>query len=779
MKLSIAWIFDHIDADWQTINVYELFKKFNASTAEIEKIIPFSFDTKPISFASITHISNDFITAYSPEWDKEFNLTHRADAIANNWYLIKRPSSASSPAQWVTMHDLGSTKEHPLPAIFADKHLQTGAWKQTIEKADYILEIDNKSITHRPDMWGHRGFAREIAALLNLPLKPISQFIQDIPIEQHAKNAPATKNCPFAITIDAHACSRFAGIFLPTVTYQPSHLPMALRLARIDAKPIDAIVDITNYVMFDLSQPLHAFDASTISSKKIVPRMAHPEETLKLLDGQTITLSCNDLIISDGSQPIALAGIMGGASTAVSKQTKTLFVESACFDATTVRRTATRFKLRTEASARFEKTLDPNQNTQALMRFAQLMHETHVITSKPSIIISCGDAVPAKTIPILYNFLEKRLGVQLDHLMVKQTLEQLEFIVDPIDDTVCTVTVPTFRGSKDITIKEDIVEEIGRFYGYTNIIAELPTQRLSPSPLHAVYQRKLVKSIMTNSLQMHEVENYSFYDEDFLRRLQWEPHDYISVQNPVSENWRRLVTSLLPHLFKSIEQNSVHHDQLRFFEWARTWQKTGSKEVTSLEQKHLAGIFYHKKDPIDFYHAKALLNQFFTALNLPVSWHQVEQPADPWFTPYQTAHIRHNKNIIGTFGIINPSFLQPLFSGFCCAFDIDGTFLLSYKPELKRYVEPSKYPAVERDITALVPLQHTVGSLIDTIKMAHNKITNAELIDCFEKPEWSNARALTFRITIQDTEKTLTKDEVENIYTIVVDKFKKIGATIR
>jgi phenylalanyl-tRNA synthetase beta chain len=778
MKLSIAWIFDHIDADWRTININELVAKFNATTAEIEKVVPVSFNMDQLTLARIIDIKDQFITVHSAEWDAEYRLPARQNAAINQWYLIKK---SDNDACWLSMSHLGSSKDHLLPALYVDESHHAGAWKKTTEQTDYILEVDNKSITHRPDLWGHRGFAREVAALLNLPFKPFSALSLNIPIEQYDKEAKPTVPDDFSVKIDAHACTRFAGLTIPDITYRPPLIQMALRLARVDARPIDAIVDCTNYVMLETSQPMHAFDAKTISSKKIMPRMAHEGEKLLLLDGQTVTLTCNDLVISDGKQPIALAGIMGGASTAISPKTTAIFVESACFDATTIRRTATRCKLRTEASARFEKTLDPNQNIDALARFITLIYNAGLISAIPARIISCGKPAPTKTIPVLYEFLQSRLGAQLEIAQIVETLERLEFIVDQVDSTACIVTVPSFRAAKDISIKEDIVEEVGRFYGYTNIIVQLPSSQLAPSPLHAVYQRRKIKSVLATTLQMHELENYSFYDEDFLRRLQWQPiADCISVQSPVSENWRRLVTSLMPHLFKAVEQNSADYDNLRFFEWGRIWHKENvDHKVTAIEQKRLVGIFFDKKNSVDFYDAKALLNRFFESLDLPVSWQQVENPTDPWFTPYQTAHIHHNDTPIGMFGVINPLFLQSVSPGYACAFELDGDFLLHYKPALKRYHEPSKYPSVERDISVLVSLQYTVASLIDMIKKAHTNIINVTLIDCFEKKEWINERALTFRLIIQDSEKTLTKDDVEHIYHIVATLCKGIGATIR
>lgn len=776
MKLSIAWIFDHIDADWRQVDIQELAKKFNATTAEIEKVVPITLNFDEITLAEVINSADGAIEVFSPEWQKKVLLPTRKDIVVGSWYLIHR---AHSGDQWLSMSHVGSSKDHLFPAVYTDPTLRAGLWKKQIPSTDYLLEVDNKSITHRPDMWGHRGFAREIAALLGFSLKPLSEFTVSLPIEQHGHSAHHSATNPFEIEIKTDACSRFAGLFFDSIERRPSSLAMALRLAQLEVKPIDAIVDCTNYVMLDISQPMHAFDADKLTRRMIEIRKGDSEEKLLLLDGQEINLTADDIVITDGNKPISLAGIMGGSSTSINRHTESILLEAAYFNATTIRRTATRHKLRTEGSARWEKTLDPNQNIQAIGRFVRLLDDAGIAYHHAPSIASCGKPTEPKTVSVSLDFLQKRLGVQLDAHTVIRILECLEFGVD-YSDEIFTVTIPTFRGTKDVAIKEDILEEVGRFYGYTNIAAQMPSAQLIPADLHAVYQRRKAKSFMTNALQMHELENYSFYDEDFLRRLQWSPANYISVQSPVSENWQRLVTSLIPHLFKAVEQNNIDHNELRFFEWARVWSKEITpQEIISHERKVLAGIFFNKKEPVDFYEAKALLERFFVAFDIPVVWRKVETSTYPWEAPYQTAQLVHRNRLIGMAGKVNSLFLDTIAQGDAFIFEIDGDFLLQYKPSLKRYVEPSKYPSAERDISVLISLTYTVDELISAMRAVHGTIKSVELVDCFEKKEWVNQRALTFRFVMQDAQKTLTKDEVEQVYNRVAQVFKDCGAAIR
>jgi len=304
---------------------------------------------------------------------------------------------------------------------------------------------------------------------------------------------------------------------------------------------------------------------------------------------------------------------------------------------------------------------------------------------------------------------------------------------------------------------------------------DMPKVENKPTDLHDVYRIRTIKKCMAYSLGMHELQNYGFFDEDFLRQIKWEPGTTVSVQNPVSENWRRLATTLVPNMLHAIDNNQVDQDQLRFFEWGRTW--TYPKKIK--EHKTLTGIFYDKHTDVNFYDAKALLSILFDRLRLPVSWIQVDKPEYPWFMPYQTADILYNKTRIGTAGKVNKSFLHSLCPGDAFIFELDGDFLVDYKAEPLHFVPSSKYPAVERDVSMLVPLSVTVSQITKDITAVDKTIVNVSLIDFFEKPEWKDQKSITMRFVLQDYTKTLTKPEADAIYDKVTKAMKKLGAEIR
>ena len=351
---------------------------------------------------------------------------------------------------------------------------------------------------------------------------------------------------------------------------------MAHRLLRVDARPLNAIVDATNYAMFDWGQPLHAFDANTLSAKTLVVQQAHAGQKLILLDDQDITLVDDDLIISDEKKPLALAGIMGGKETAITEKTSSILVEAASFNASTIRTTAKQHKLRTEASTRFEKNIDPQNNVSGLLRFLNILSTHGILFSMPQELVSLGLDVQPLTISVEHIFIERLLGVFLDSDFIQNVLTSLACTVHQ-EKTARGITyhvqVPTFRSTKDILIPEDIVEEIGRFFGFDNIPKKLPALMMRPSNLTRFHRIGILKQFFSTAAAAHEVRNYALYDEEFLQRLSWEPSSIIAIKNPVSSSYYRLVTSLIPHLLKNVYTNATHKGAYNFFEVNKIWDK--------------------------------------------------------------------------------------------------------------------------------------------------------------------------------------------------------------
>lgn len=780
MKLSISWIFQHINADWKKVNIKELVDKFNKTTAEIEAYYKVDIDIKNIFVAKVATVEVENVLLYCPELQKEIELPKRENIKKDQLFLIKKDGANF---YWARSSDLGAQKDMVLPAISMEEELIAGKWKNDFESQDYIIEVDNKSVTNRPDLWGHRGFAREIAAILNLELLPIDKYIIGKSVVEKDKSFNGDNENPFSSQIDSTQCKRFATFYIKHVASKDSVLPALSLLSKIDSRAISAIVDATNYVMFDIGQPMHAFDADKISGKKLYPRLAKSGEKLTLLDGQTIELTDQDLIISDSNGPVALAGVMGGKNSEVDHNTTKVIIEAACFDASSIRKSSLRHKLRTEASSRFEKSLDPNQNILAIERFLKILNVSKVDMQVSNEIISLGNKTQSLIIPIAHSFIEKRIGSKIKSEFILDILKKLEFGVDyNNENNEYKVTVPTNRSSKDVTIAEDIVEEIGRFFGYGNIPFVLPSKQMVPNDMTQVVNIRKIKELMAYASDMHEVQNYPFYDESFLNELGWQPKDTISVMSPVSQNWQRLATSLIPHLLKDIQQNLGKSDKLNFFEFNRIWKL---KDKNGIEKKSLAGIFFNHKSSVDFYESKAKLNNLFDMLKIKVDYVSFNSDlnndtwVDDYYNKYQTAKLVHEGKVIGLAGKISSSLLSKIGDGDAFIFEIDGDFLIDYNSAVQKFKPLAKYPIVWLDISMFVSLQNSIYQIVQIIKNADSKIFKVELIDLFSRDDWNDKKSVALRYYFVDEHKTLSKEDIDNVMNNVVNSVKKIGAQLR
>lgn len=775
MKLSIAWIFDHIDADWKQCDIPNLIAQLGSKTAEIEAYHTLNGMTQKnnLFVVEITAIEEEMIVVYCAELKKTIDLPLRDHARNGSFYLVQITHPGVRWASSADLADQSTGGDKLLPPLRFEESFTDGSWKEMLVD-DWIIDVDNKSITHRPDLWSHRGFAREVAVILDKQLKPLEQYLSDKKVVEEKAQVTVAD---FTIRNDAPTiCKQFCAISIPKITYTPSLLWMARRLALVGSRAINAIVDGTNYVMLDMGQPLHAFDAAIVNTKTLVPRMAIAQEKLALLDGETVELSSHDLVITNGNTPLALAGIMGGLASGVSQSTVGIIVEAATFDPTAIRLTSLKHKKRTESSARFEKTLDPHQPPLALRRFVKLMDDAQIPMDASDTILSVGTPIKPTQITITHEFIEKKLGIRLSTQKIQDTLIALGFGVSCTND-IYEIVVPSIRATKDIGIPEDIVEEIGRLIGYNTITPALPLRLAAPVNTKEIHRIRAIKTYCAYSLAMQEICGYALHDENFLRTIAWEPRDAIEIKNPISEHWRRLATTLAPNLFAAIVQNSADHDHMRFFEWGRIWHKEGDNTT---EKKSLAGIFFNKKQPVDFYQSKALLTTLLEELSIDATWHQSVLPLEEWYTPYQTATISHQGKTIGIAGIVISSFSQKhLDNGSAFLFEIDGDFLLAHTPPLKKYIPSSKYPCVVRDISMLVSLTTTVDHLTALIIPIDATIQSVTLVDFFENAAWEGKRAVTFRIALQKSDKTLTKEEIDAIMASVLQALEKTGAIIR
>src|SRR5580704_3835228 len=419
---------------------------------------------------------------------------------------------------------------------------------------DTIIEVDNKSLTHRPDLWGHHGMAREVAAIthgtLSDPVKP--------------ELLPKGES-PVAIAIEDFAlCPRYSALVFENVTVRPSPLWLQYRLEAIGLNAINNIVDVTNYVMAELAQPMHAFDAEKLHGPMIFVRNARPGEEIVALNDESYNLSPSNLVIADGQGPIALAGVIGGLHSAIGPDTERIVLESANFQAASVRKTSVALKLRTDASMRFEKSQDPTNTVRGLARALELLEQVSPgIQLVGGLADLHGELKAPAPIEFTVDWLKAKLGRDLDAHEVRSILESLEFGVHESASGHFLVTVPSWRATKDISIKDDLLEEVGRMVGYESITPQAPLIESVVPPENA--SRMFLRGVrnMAAAQGFIEVYNYSFVTEEMVSAFHLDMAGHVGVTNPIASDQTLLRASLLPAIRKNILDNSRHFHSFR------------------------------------------------------------------------------------------------------------------------------------------------------------------------------------------------------------------------
>jgi phenylalanyl-tRNA synthetase beta chain len=791
MKISINWMLDHIATPISSIDIGLIVAKFNVHTAEIESYEKFDLDINNLFIGRVVSIDQAGCSVRCDELNQLFQLSARNDLQVGQLALIRR---AGSSFAWEKLSHYSPEKEGLFAAVDCHESLLAGGWKQDCETFDYVVDVDNKSINHRPDLWGHRGIAGEVAAFMGWQLKPLASMLMNVGQLDYPTISIPQADQPLTVVInDETICPRVASLYCQDITHKASQIWMAMRLARVASKPINTIVDITNYVMFDISQPMHVFDAANFPAKNITVRTAQSSEQLELLDGHQVALTNQDIVITDGQHPVALAGVMGGKKASFSNAARSIIIESGSFSAAMVRISSARVKIASEAATRFAKQLDPMQNVTALQRFLFLAQGLGVVGSVTNKLVSVGKIITPAIITISHQFITSRLGLEISSAQIIENLEKLQFAVTTEQQDLATiyhVSVPTVRMTKDITIPEDIVEEVARVFGYQNISYVRPVRAMKSFDISPVMKLRSMKQYCAFAMNMREVRDYLFYDESFLKRLGWYPCDAVAIKNPVSENWKVLVTSLIPHLIKNVELNIPSHEQINFFEYNNIWKAVSEKESTpafaqamadagkAAESKSLAGIFFGHKN-LNFYDYKAQLQGFFAAQGLPVVWKKPTQALEPWFDQLQTADLMLQGVCIGRAGMLATNLTRSVIKGQGFVFELCADLLLAYKPAEKQFAPWSKYQAVHVDMSLLIDARTTAEQLENLIVQVDPKIESVSLLDFFEKEEWAGKRSLTFRYKICDFEQNLTKEVIDQVTSKVIESMIACGAQIR
>ncbi len=627
--------------------------------------------------------------------------------------------------------------------------------------SDWIIEIDNKSLTHRPDLWGHYGMAREVAAItggsLHDPVKP-----QLLP-----RGDPA-----ITIEIENPAlCPRYSALVFENVVVAPSPLWLQARLESLDLNPIGNIVDITNFILAELPQPMHAFDADKLAGGIIFVRTARAGEQLAALNGETYTLSEADLVIADASGPIALAGVIGGAATAISESTTRVVLESANFQAAGVRLTSGRHKLRTDASMRFEKSLDPENTIRGLARAVELFQQIC-----PGIRVAGGVAdhhTPfPQPAPILLpmSFVVRKLGADVSQERVIRILHSLGFESRQTAPGL-VVTVPSWRATKDISLKDDLVEEIGRMVGYDQIApaAPLVASVVPPSNPMRTFLRGVRAQLAAQGFT--EIYNYSFVTESEVAKFGFAIESHIAVKNPIASELTHLRRSLLPGIYKNITANVRHYAEFRIFEIGKELHP--NNEIT-----HAAAALYNiRGEEQDFFELKRVVECVFPSARLKAA------EARCYEHPARTAEIQWHNTTIGRLFELHPSLLEAEnIEGRAFLFDVDLEAAQSIaSARAIQYTPLRKYPTSGFDLSVVTALHTPVADIQDRLAtIAGSDLAALDFVRQYDGPPLAaGQKSATYHLEVGSLDHTLSAEELTAIRNRIMEGMRAQGFDFR
>lgn len=573
MFVSWRWISQWVDTSG--VDALRFADRFTCTVAEIDKVIEVGQGLDAVLVADVVavtpHPNADKLRLATVDLgDRQVTVVCGAPDLAVGMRVpfvppgVTLPSGITvregevrgvpSPGMLASEADLGLSEDHgglmTLDGCLAPAGTSLIA---AVEVTDVLYDVDNKAITHRPDLWGQYGMAREVAAMLG---KPLAAMALDVALGQGAPVA-------LQVASDAH-CPRYVCARVEGVQIAPSPVDLRLRLRRCGVRPISNVVDATNLVMLETGNPLHAFDARSLRGQAIHVRLALPGETIQTLDGAQRLLQATDCVIADAVGAVALAGIMGGADSEIRDDTQTVVLEAAAFDAPAIRKTALRLGMRTESSARFEKGLDPMLPHIAARRFLRLVLAMCPDARVVSGLVDAGPyhetAHPPVVIRTTGTYLRQRLGVspeELTDVWLDHTLHALHFAVDRAGDGMA-VTVPTFRSSRDVRIAEDLVEELGRHHGYQRIRSQPPLIPARPPytpPLRAL--ERTARTVLVHGARLTEVLTYGFDHETERARLALHEDGLprLKVCNTIASDLDSLRRNLAPNLITAVERN--------------------------------------------------------------------------------------------------------------------------------------------------------------------------------------------------------------------------------
>ncbi len=773
MKISLSWISKYTKIPNTIKEKYDLADKFARQIADIDEITHYGEHTKDIVVGKIMKIQNhnnadklkithidigekeyiQIVTGATNIYEGMHVPVAKIGVTLPNGLTIEKRDLRGIPSYGMlcSEKELMLSNDHEGIMDLGDiKDIKVGEYLLTYLE-DLILDIDNKVISNRGDLFSHEGIAREIAALQKTEY--IKPEIKKIKIESE-------KNIDVKIE-SKNFCFRYTGIIIKNVKIKESPLKIKRALERLGVQSINNIVDITNYIMFDIGQPLHAFDLDKIGGEgtTIFVRQAMGGEKIKTLDQKERILSQDNYLIATKDKPIAIAGVMGGYDSRVDENTKNILIESATFNPKLIRKSSKGINLRTDASLRYEKRVDPNKTKRALIEAIKMIQNDNAgeIASDIVDVITIKDITKRDTLSFSFDRVEKVIGIKIEKKVVRDILERLNFEVKISKDNIISVKIPTERD--DIKEDVDLIEDIGRIYGYDKIPLKNPVYEIIPRKEDILYKTKQSIKTIISACGGYEIKTYSFINEDLLKKAMLDNISKIKIINPNSEDYTTLRSSLIPSILKTVSTNQKNADSFILYEIANVYKESKGEELPR-EEYELVITAYNKKSET-FFSVKNIIEVIkeYLPLKGEISYQDfLKMP----YLKNKSAKIYFNEDYFGDIGNIHPEIREN--------FNINGNITISRIPvnniikylELFPKIKPiSKYPEIKIDLNITIDNSVSSKSIIESIY--DENLRSKNIVDVYKgKPLEENQTGLTIRLVFENFEGTFKTEDIHS-----------------
>ena len=793
MLLSMNWIGDFVDLSG--LDKKALIHNFTLSTAEVEDIIVKGEDTHGVVVAKILTVENH-------PTSKKLHLL-KVDTGNGVVDIVCGAPNVREGMLVALATNGGAVSGHPIaPATIAgftsygmccsecelgisddnsgiwdiEKDLPAGVKlgtdiKEIFDIDDIIFEVDNKSLTNRPDLWSHYGIAREFATITGRELKC-----------PELMNVDSFKDLP-PVLVDVKATDlvwRYSAIKVENITLKTSPCNMRIRLFYCGSRAINFLADLTNYVMMEVGQPMHAFDNRKVD--KIEVQTFSEGLKFTTLDGVERNIDDKMLMITSGDVPVAVAGVMGGDASKIEDDTTSLLLESATFDGVSVRKTTTRLGLRTDASQRYEKMLDPELCRFATERLLQLLFEcdkgAKVISSFTDVYVN---KYPTITLDFDRRYVDRYTGIDISTETIVKTLTGLGFKVDVNGDKF-TVVVPSWRATKDVTIKADIIEEITRIYGYDNFDICTSMSALAPVRKEVIKSDEdRMKDILVKSFRLHEVHSYIWSDDAKNADLGIKTPENVKVINAQTPDHQYLRNSMIPTLLSFVKENKGFSDNFGIFEIGHTVE--GLRENGTCNEQNKLGVALYSKAKSEealFEDCVKMVNELCSDILHKAPEYATSEGVSDYMHPVNSFDVLVDGAKIGYVSVPHPVVLANVDKKCAVAFfEISTETFATVAPCANKYREPSKFPAIDIDTTFVADI--SAVSLPEVARVAKEAaaglLSGVQMKDIYTDDEGVNA--LTLRFSYVSLEKTLSKQELQPTVDAVALALESLGLKVK